>query len=159
MRNSLAAELKEVLRGKADPRWQLDADSWNGTSVPECEAGSGQQGAQQRPGAEPAGLPPTGHAAISELHPSAREEIKRASEFRTALASVEGHIPIGGRMFVSKTEVMQLFGISRSTVYRWVAQGRLPDLVAPTGGTKRFLAVELMERLEQWKEARKPKKR
>lgn len=72
------------------------------------------------------------------------------SAAREAKNSRAGNI---GRMLISDSELADMLGISRTSVWRRVADGGLPAPVK-IGGLSRFVLVEVFDRIEAAKEAR-----
>ncbi len=59
------------------------------------------------------------------------------------------------QVIICKGNVQQRLGISRSTVGRWVEQGRLPQPVNPSGkpkGRRYWILSEIEEAERRWRE-------
>lgn len=50
------------------------------------------------------------------------------------------------QVYVSDVQLAARYGVSRSTIWRWVASGRLPSPVALSPGTTRWLVSEIEAR-------------
>lgn len=55
----------------------------------------------------------------------------------------------GGKRFLSRLEVAQLFEVSPHTVYRWTREGRLPYILTP-GGRRRYPKQEIEQLATTW---------
>ena len=61
------------------------------------------------------------------------------------------------QVLLSRGHIQQRYGISRSTVPRWVKAGRIPKPVNPSGkpkGQRRWVLSEVEESERRWMEAR-----
>lgn len=52
-------------------------------------------------------------------------------------------VKAGGELFLSVNQVANRYGVGRSTIWRWVAGGRLPRAVALSPGCKRWKLTDL----------------
>lgn len=63
--------------------------------------------------------------------------------------------PFGGKTFVTRLEIQEFLGVSRSTFYRLVAEGKLPEATYHfSARIKRWLVREVLEAIERMRTSR-----